>query len=181
MKRTLSRSAFILIIALLFLGGISAFVIRYASSAEKWADMPYNGHLSNDVFSRAGTVYDRYGAVLAYTEDGERHYNEDESVRVSTLHIVGDTSFSISTAVQSTYSASLRGYNALFGFGLPLKSDNTGDIKLTVDSSACAAAYDALGGRKGAVVVFNYKTGEILCSVSTPSPIKPATCTKRQP
>ena len=43
------------------------------------------------------------------------------------------------------------------------------DINLTVDSDTCAAAYDVLSGygKDGACVVYNYKTGEVICSVST--------------
>lgn len=43
------------------------------------------------------------------------------------------------------------------------------DIKLTVDSATCAAAYDVLAAynKKGACVIYNYKTGEVICSIST--------------
>ena len=40
---------------------------------------------------------------------------------------------------------------------------------LTLDSRLQTAAYEALGSRKGAIGVYNYKTGELLCMVSTPS------------
>ena len=42
-------------------------------------------------------------------------------------------------------------------------------MKLTLDADLCKTAYEALEGKKGAVVVYNYKTGAILCEVSTPS------------
>ncbi len=44
-----------------------------------------------------------------------------------------------------------------------------------MDASLNAAAYQALDGQKGAVAIYNYKTGELLCSVSTPTfdPKKP--------
>lgn len=42
-------------------------------------------------------------------------------------------------------------------------------VALTLDSSLCVTAYEALAGRKGAVLVSNYKTGEILCMASGPS------------
>ena len=38
-----------------------------------------------------------------------------------------------------------------------------------MDSALNAAAYNALAGRNGAVLLINYKTGEILCMVSTPA------------
>ncbi len=43
------------------------------------------------------------------------------------------------------------------------------DLYLTVDTRIQAAAYDALGGRRGAVIVMNPKTGEVLALVSSPS------------
>ena len=45
------------------------------------------------------------------------------------------------------------------------------DIKLTVDSATCAAAYDVLAAynKKGACVIYNYKTGEVICSVDRKS------------
>ena len=38
-----------------------------------------------------------------------------------------------------------------------------------MDQNACAAAYNALGGKNGAVLVYNYKTGEVLAKVSAPT------------
>jgi len=42
-------------------------------------------------------------------------------------------------------------------------------LNLTVDAALNRTAYEAMAGRKGAVLVSNYKTGELLCHVSTPS------------
>ncbi len=36
------------------------------------------------------------------------------------------------------------------------------NMELTVDQNACVAAYNALDGHNGAVIVYNYKTGDIL-------------------
>ena len=40
---------------------------------------------------------------------------------------------------------------------------------MTVDARLSALAYEQMDGRKGAVALYNYKTGEVLCFVSTPS------------
>ena len=40
---------------------------------------------------------------------------------------------------------------------------------LTIDSELNRVAYEALGGQSGTVGVYNYKTGEILCSVTSPT------------
>jgi peptidoglycan glycosyltransferase len=44
-----------------------------------------------------------------------------------------------------------------------------GNIVLTLDTKAQQAAYDAMGGRRGAVVALDPATGAILTAVSTPS------------
>ena len=44
-----------------------------------------------------------------------------------------------------------------------------GDVRLTINAKAQAAAYQAMGKRVGAVVAINPKTGAILAAVSTPS------------
>jgi peptidoglycan glycosyltransferase len=43
------------------------------------------------------------------------------------------------------------------------------DVVLTIDSSIQKAAFDAMAGKKGAVVVLDVKTGEILAAVSAPA------------
>lgn len=52
----------------------------------------------------------------------------------------------------------------------PFRKLKIGDnIKLTIDSELQRSAYEALKGLKGAVVVLNVETGEILAAVSSPS------------
>ena len=53
----------------------------------------------------------------------------------------------------------------------PLTGTSAGGHKvyLTIDAGLNAAALDALNGRKGAVAVYNYRTGDVLCMVSSPT------------
>ena len=132
--------------------------------------MPTNGHLSDsDGLDKAGTITDRNGVVLAESRDGKRIYNEDQSIRCACLPVIGDNSVNNSTAIQTVYRPELSGYNFIFGLGLPDEIKSGQDIQLTIDSKMQKAAYEALGGSKGAVVVYNYKTGELLCLASTPT------------
>lgn len=168
MKRTLQRSWLIFIVALAFLGGLGYFTFLLLTNSSDWVDQAYNGHISGSGgLEQAGAVYDRNGNILAQTVDGERVYNRDQATREALLHVVGDNSLNISTAVQSMYRSQLVGYNFIWGVGMPDSLKTKNDIKLTVDAETCKAAYEALGDRSGACVIYNYKTGEVICSVST--------------
>lgn len=170
MRKTRSRSTMVLIIALLAIVGLCVFIVKIFLNAGQWIQHSYNGHLAGSGgLSSAGEIFDRSGNTLAYSQDGERLYNSDYTTRLSTLHVVGDDSLNISSAIQSSYRSQLIGFNYLWGLGLPSSLKAGGNITLTIDSSACNAAYNALGEHNGAVVVYNYKTGEVLCSVSTPT------------
>ena len=107
--------------------------------------------------------------MLATTEDGVRIYSGDETVRRALLHTVGDPYGYISTSVQYTMRAKLSGYNIVTGLNDTIFNRMGSDIALTIDQDACVAAYNALGGKNGGVIVYNYETGEVLVKVSTPT------------
>lgn len=167
MKRTYKRSIFIMIIALAFVAGLVTFTVKICLNANDWVQQNYNGHVAGSGgLEQAGKILDRNGNILAQTVDGKRYYNDDYDTRVATLHVVGDNSLNISTAVQSMYRDRLTGYNYIFGLGLPDTLKHGNDVKLTIDSDVCKKVYAAMGDYKGAAVVYNYKTGEVICSVS---------------
>ena len=183
MKRVLKRSFLILFFTILFIGGAAFFCVELVMNADDWANQPYNAHISgNGGLEQAGAIYDRNGAALAKTNGSERTYHENYSVRTGLLHTVGDNSLNISTAVQSKYRSQLTGYSLIWGLNMPQSLRTSHDLTLTVDASACADTYDALSsyGTSGACVVYNYKTGEVLCSVSTKTydPQDPPTITE---
>ena len=170
LKRILKRSTLILVFTILFIGGAAFFCVELVINADDWANQPYNAHISgNGGLEQAGAIYDRNGVTLAKTEGSSRVYNENYSVRTGLLHTVGDNSLNISTAVQSKYRSQLTGYSLIWGLNMPQSLRTSHDITLTVDANASAAAYDALSayGKQGACVVYNYKTGEVISSVST--------------
>lgn len=169
MKRIMSRSFLILIVTLAFFAGVCLLAFRLVTQSGDWVQQAFNGHIaSSNGLAQAGTIYDRNDMVLAFTDaDGNRVYNDDYATRCAMLHVVGDNSLNISTAVQSMYRGELTGYSFIWGLGMPNSLRTHNDIKLTVNSEASKAAYEALGSRKGACVVYNYKTSEILCSTSS--------------
>lgn len=169
MKKTRARSFSLYILVIGFIIGISYFTFNIVVNGQEYALYPINTHLKGDELSQAGDILDRNSIVLAKTIDGKRTYNDDPLVRKALLHTVGDDSLDISTSVQNNFKSELIGYNIVTGLGAPDFLKYNKDITLTIDSSVCKAAYEKLSGKKGAVCVYNYKTGEVICLVSTPS------------
>ncbi len=170
MKMIRRRGYFLLILIIAFLAGTGILIYSFVAHSGEWALKSYNKHLYNyGTLVGAGTVYDCNDIELAKTVDRERVYAESKTTRKSTLHTVGDPKNFIKTGVQRVWGTRLTGYNQVFGVYSLKKYGKGDDIKLTLDSEICNTAYEALDGRKGTVGVVNYKTGDIICCVSTPS------------
>lgn len=170
MKMITKRGVFLWILAVGFVVGLVFMTVSLVNNGDDWVMKRYNRHMYSDgQLIGAGTIYDTDGEVLAETVDGKRQYSQDAGVRKSTLHIVGDPRNFISTGVQSAFDTRLTGYNIMFGVYNIKRYGRGNDMKLTIDSDICKLAYNALDGRKGTIGVVNYKTGDIICSVSSPS------------
>ncbi len=168
--KTIGFRSFSLFLALAILvGGMALLVFRVYTNGAQWINMPYNGHIyAEDASLELGQVTDRNGIVLSYSDNGERFYSDNELIKLSTLHTVGDSQAYIGTGVQSTMLDTLSGYNFITGLNDTLTNDSK-DISLTIDANLNAVAYSAMNNKKGAVLLYNYKTGEILCKVSAPT------------
>jgi peptidoglycan glycosyltransferase len=169
MKTTGARSMILFLLAAGFFFGMGVFLYGLVTEGGRWAVQPFNGHITGtSVSSSEGSIYDRDGNVIAQTKDGKRVYSENESTRRALLHVVGDSEGNISTGVQYCYRSELSGYNFITGLVSPTGKANGCSIHLTIDSGLCRLAREKLDGRKGAAALYNYKTGELLCMVSTP-------------
>lgn len=170
MKHTTRRAYALYIPIAAFLAGVVLLVGSIFTNAGDWASHRANRHIySGGQIASAGGIYDRDGRMLAASQDGKRVFNDNRTMRLATLHTIGDPAGYISTGAHTVYKRELSGYSVFNGVHL-LKQYGTGnDLHLTLDASACAEAYRALNGRKGTVGVYNYKTGEILCVVSAPT------------
>lgn len=170
MKNTTKRAYVLYAVLFAFFVGFAVLIYTFIMNGSDWATNKANRHLySGGSISAAGAIYDRDGDVLAQTVDGKRKYNESSSVRKATLHTVGDLNGFIATGVQYTYRHTLTGYDFVNGISSIVQYGKGNDIHLTIDADISKVAYNALNGRKGAVSVYNYKTGEIVCMVSTPT------------
>lgn len=164
MKKVKSRATSALIIASLLLVGMVLFVLDYADNGSNWVMFSANGNLYENGHIISGSVTDRNGILLAKSENGEYIYAEDTTTRIATLHVVGDFEGNIGTGALTALSAKLSGYSIVNGI-----NNDGAELQLSIDSELSKIAYTAMAGRRGAVLLSNYKTGEILCMVSTPS------------
>ena len=164
------RSNIILVLVIAFFAGLIYHTVNIFMNADRWVLNSLNWHLTEaGNLDCAGTIYDCNGEVLAYSSGNERYYNDDENIRKACFHVIGDDStVNLTNSVQNIYRGELIGYNYLFSFGMPKNLRSGKDLRLTIDSDVQKAAYEAMGDRKGAVFFYNYKTGAVLCMVSTP-------------
>lgn len=168
MKKALSRSFIVLLVTFLFVGGLAFYYVKLGLYGSAWATYPTNTHIyKNGELIKAGAITDADGNVLVSTVDGKRSYHKDAAVRKATLHAVGDLKGNISTGVQAAFLKELCGYDPVNGvYNL---SGQGNDMQLTLKSKLCTAALSQLGNQAGTVGIYNYKTGEIVCMVSTPT------------
>lgn len=165
MDRIARRSAAIILLVVLLLGGLGFFVVEYFMDAHQWVMTEGSPHVYNGTNIGCGVVTDRDGAVLL-DMDGERTYASDPSLRASTLHWLGDRYGYISAPAVSTYAQQMAGFDPVSGL---YSYSGAGTTTLTLSAQVQMAALEAMGDKKGTVAVYNYKTGEIICAVSTPT------------
>ena len=167
MKKIEKRAIMCLLLAFVLVIGVGIFSYRYVTDGDDWAS--YEGN--RDVYSRGdlakGALYDINGQLIMKNTSEGMVFNENSDVRKALMHVTGDKDNNISTGANRAFTDELVGYDLVNGV-YSLNNSGT-DITLTLDSQACATAYRALNGRKGAVGVYNYKTGEIVCMVSSPT------------
>ena len=168
MRKLEVRSIICLALAAILILGTGIFVFRFVKYGSKWATFYGNKSIYENGVLKSGAIYDRNDVLLAKSGGGEIKYNDDAEIREATLHAVGDVNGKISTSALSTYKDKLIGYNLLTGT-YKLKGKNE-DLKLTIDADVCREAYRQLSKYDaGCIGIYNYKTGEIICMVSTPT------------
>ncbi|MBR6377414.1 MAG: hypothetical protein IKS05_06595 [Oscillospiraceae bacterium] len=166
MKSIAKRTAMVLILACMLLFGVLTFAIRYFLYAEKWVSFTGSPHLYTNGRLNTGEILDRDGEVL-YSSAKGKSYSDNAQIRRATLHLMGDRVGNIPARVLRAYASRLTGYDKLNGTGA--LASGGGTLELTVSAQVQSVTLQAMNGRKGAVGVYNYRTGEILCALSSPS------------
>ena len=166
MRKISNRAFLAAALAAALLLGLLVFCGEYFVNAKHWVSFPGSPHVYTGVNPDCGRIYDRNGTILLDTNDG-RVYSADASVRVSTMHLLGDRDGYISAPLLKTYASKMIGFDVVNG----LYTDEPGSVaaRLTISAKVQAAAQQALGEYHGTIGVYNYKTGELLCAVTSPS------------
>lgn len=116
-----------------------------------------------------GRLLDRNGKLLAEGIPGKR-WGHKTPLGAAGLQTVGYSSreFGLS-GLERVFDARLCGHEPPDGVADLLKRSKPEDVRTTLDSRLQRLAYDALDGRKGAVVALDPRTGAVLALVSSPS------------
>lgn len=166
MKKVSGRAIFPLILAIVLLAGTVLLCVRYFAKADEWVTFSGSPHVYTGVNLDGGVVTDRDGTLLLDSTDG-RTYSADAVTRTATMHLLGDRYGYIQAPLLGSFADDMIGFdkiNGLYG-----AEGTEANAALTLSAAAQTAAYQALGNYHGTVGVYNYKTGEILCAVTSPS------------
>ncbi len=161
-KRTWLMSLFVLVL----LGGMLLFLGDYAWNGDEWIIFQGSPHIYNGTNIGFGTVTDRSGEMLLDLNES-RTYSQNANTRKSTLHWLGDRTGYISAGAVSSHAAEMAGFDRVDG--IYASGGDSGSIHLTISAKVQNAALEAMAGRKGTIGIYNYKTGEILCALTTPT------------
>ena len=173
-NRNMKKNVFQVAVFLMFLFCCLGIYIMYIQvlQADALARNPLNQRktMAQDDVLR-GSILDAHGKKLAFSpQKGSRSYPLG-AVMAPVTGYVG----------QKIGNAGIEGYangdlcgltedmSRLGPVAQLLRSEQGNDVKLTIDAAVQQAAYDALGNRRGAVVVLDARTGAVLAMVSRPA------------
>lgn len=173
MNRIAFRAWIVGILAGVLLGGFIFFIVEFVLNSPQWLLSENSPFVDNtkdlEDAQRTldyGTVVDREGRVLLDLSNG-RIYSQDVLIRKSTLHWLGGRDGNISAPLLAAFNEQMLAYDTLTG--TYTYGDNTPVTELTLSAEVQKAALEAMGNYKGTVAVYNYQTGQVLCSVTTPT------------
>lgn len=165
MNKVVGRAKIMLILVLILAGGTLFFVGEYLFQGKNWVMTSGSPHVyQEDVGS--GRITDRDGILLLDTTK-DRVYTENGLLRKSIIHWLGDREGNIGAPILSYYKDQIAGFDLING--VHHYGDVGGQVTLTLSSKLQMAALEAMGDYKGTLAIYNYKTGEILCAVTTPT------------
>ena len=161
MKKIRSRAVSVLLVAALVFVGLALFVKKDYEKGRGWAL-----YFSSFNSGAQGTILDRNQIPLARFNGTNNTFSEDTPTRIANYHVTGDYWGRTGTGVLSRYWSSSQEYDFLHGTTKSMIST----LPLSIDCNINNKAYNLLReAGKGAVMICNYKTGEVVCMTSCPS------------
>ncbi|MDD6102064.1 MAG: penicillin-binding transpeptidase domain-containing protein [Clostridiales bacterium] len=191
MKKIQNRTLLCIILCFAFVIGLIYFIYTYSVNLDNWTTEKYyaaigykpltnddiiagntqsiymNTSSTKEKYYVRGSIVDKSGKMLAKVNEKGVTYSEDAATRMAMLHTIGDRNKNISTGAIRTLSDYFSRYVTQDKEYTATDDGNT--IKLTMDAEVQKKALNALGKYVGTVGIYNYKTGEIICMVSTPT------------
>ena len=168
MKKLEGRAFLCLTLAMMLVVGLGIFIYNLACDGGMWATFYANQHIYKNGELVIGAVHDRNNIRLMENDEDGIHYLEDAELRRAICHVVGDKGYNITTGANLAFRRQMAGYSLVNGTNKALIGSQR-KVNLTIDAELNRTAYRALAGREGFVGVYNWKTGEIVCMVSTPA------------
>lgn len=166
MNRIQGRTGIVLILVIALLAGMVFFTGEFLVKGDDWVIFSGSPHVYSSGNIGCGTVTDRDGNLLLDMTSG-RVYSDDLALRCSTIHWLGDRSGYISAPALPYHSEAMAGYDVLNG--LYSYANAGGTAELTLSAAVQKVALEQMGDRKGTIAVYNYKTGQLICAVTTPN------------
>lgn len=161
MKKITRRAFSVLLIAALVIYGMSVYLMRYIDHGQEWA--LYFSRANSD---SSGALLDREGTTLAYFDATESSFSPDELTRKANYHVTGDYWGRTGTGILSRFWKDLQDYSLITG----TTRAESSVLSLNIDARLNNLIYEQLGAdSKGTMLLCNYRTGELLGMVSTPS------------
>ena len=166
MNRIMGRAKILIILVLILALGMGFFLGEYLIKGESWVLFAGSPHIYNAGNIGCGMITDRDG-ILLLDLTGGRIYADNLSLRSSVIHWLGDRQGNISAPAIPYYAEEIAGYdffNGLYAYG-----GTGGTVVTSLSAKVQIAALEAMGDYTGTVAVYNYKTGELICAVTTPN------------
>ena len=174
LRKNMMRISLVLMALFFLLAGYGAYTISV--NGNRWFSSTVNEFARqkrSDVIP--GDILDRRSVVLASADgEGKRTYPVGEDVRRATVHAVGSSAFNMKSSTEYFFASSLYGFSLTLperlGYVFSGQKYHGDNVQLTIDSALSAYVASIFPkDKRGAVLVMNYKTGEVLTEQSFPN------------
>lgn len=188
MKKIRRRAVSVLLIAALVICGMVSYVIRYIDDGQEWAL-----YFSRSNSGSTGQLVDRNGEMLAYFNGFQNVFANDPITRQANYHVTGDYWGRTGTGVLSNFWSEMQGFDHITGTTVAKHSTmilnidsrlnnimykHLAYLRVPRDEDEVHVIVDTATGEitqvqpewcNSAMLLCNYKTGELLGMISLPT------------